>query len=179
MLKAKDSFKSMADSYVIFITESDYLRHGEPIYHIERVVRETRQQFGDGNHIIYVNGSYRNTENAIGKLVHDFQCPDPDKMFYSELADKVRHYKQDEGGRDNMCRIIEEYGDRRAAEAAKEAVKKVQEEARTKSIFNMMELCFEFGMTDEKILEKLMEKFDLSLEAASAYLAGGRIADAQ
>lgn len=175
MLKAKDSFKSMPDSYVIFITESDYLRHGEPIYHIERVVRETRQQFGDGNHIIYVNGTYRNTNNAIGKLVHDFQCPDPDKMFYSQLAEKVRHYKQDEGGRGQMCRIIEEYGDRRAAEAAAKAAA----ETKTKAMYSFMEICFEVGLPDEAILKKLMEKFDLPVEAASAYLAGGRLAFAE
>lgn len=36
--------------------------------------RETNEEFGDGSHIIYVNGAYKNDEDPIGRLVHDFGC---------------------------------------------------------------------------------------------------------
>ena len=42
------------------------------LYHIDKVVKETDIPFGDGSHIIYVNGSYQNGDDAISKLVHDF-----------------------------------------------------------------------------------------------------------
>lgn len=35
---------------------------GEKIYHIDRIIRETGKDFGDGTHIIYVNGSYKGEE---------------------------------------------------------------------------------------------------------------------
>lgn len=38
MLKAKQKFKEIHDSYVIFITENDYMKKGLPLYHVERVV---------------------------------------------------------------------------------------------------------------------------------------------
>ena len=41
MLKAKQKFKEIHDSYVIFITENDYMKKGLPLYHVERVVQET------------------------------------------------------------------------------------------------------------------------------------------
>ena len=85
MLKAKQKFKEIHDSYVIFITENDYMKKGLPLYHVERVVQETQKLFGDGSHIIYVNGSYKNDDDPIGKLMHDFRCTRSVDMFYNEL----------------------------------------------------------------------------------------------
>ena len=39
---------------MIFITENDVLKSGLPIYHIDRIVQETGEPFGDEAHIIYV-----------------------------------------------------------------------------------------------------------------------------
>ena len=44
---------------------------GLPLYHVERIVSENGEMFGDDSHIIYVNGSYKNDEELIGKLMHD------------------------------------------------------------------------------------------------------------
>ena len=30
--------------------------------------------------------------------MHDFHCKNPDDMYYNELADKVRYFKEDEEG---------------------------------------------------------------------------------
>ncbi len=72
---------------------------------------------------MYVNGEYRG-DNPLGRLMHDFSTPNADDMFYDELARRVRYHKQDEKGVQNMCKIIEEYGDERAAEAFKKGEEK-------------------------------------------------------
>ena len=72
---------------------------------------------------MYVNGDYRG-DNSLGKLMHDFSTPDADKMYYDELARRVRFHKQNEKGVQTMCKIIEEYGDERAAEAFKQGEQK-------------------------------------------------------
>ena len=113
MLKEGQDFSEINESYVIFITQGDVVGTGLPIYHADRVFRETKESFGDGNHIVYVNGSYEG-ENPIGKLMHDFRCYNADDMFYSKLADQVRFYKDTEKGREIMCKVIEDYGDKRA-----------------------------------------------------------------
>ena len=79
MLKEKQKFKELRDSYVIFITEKDYMMKGLPLYHINRVIEETGENAEDGSHIIYVNGSYRG-DDPVGQLMHDFSCGDSEKI---------------------------------------------------------------------------------------------------
>ena len=61
----------------------------------------------DGSHIVYVNGSYQG-EDAIGKLMHDFGCKESKDIYYPELAEGVKHFKE-EGGRKIMCEAVEKY----------------------------------------------------------------------
>ena len=55
-----------------------------------------------------MNGSNRDAGTALGKLMHDFFCTDPDDMHYDELASKVRYYKEDEKGVATMCKAMED-----------------------------------------------------------------------
>ncbi len=42
------------------------------MYHIDRTVKEWKHAaFGDGSHIVYVNGAYKDESNPVGKLMHD------------------------------------------------------------------------------------------------------------
>jgi hypothetical protein len=90
------------------------------------MVCETRKNFNDGSHIIYVNGSYKG-DDAIGKLVHDFRCSNADDMYYSQLADGVRYYKEKEGGREKVCEAVERYAEKKAEERVREAETKAEE----------------------------------------------------
>lgn len=121
MLKEKQDFKEIHDSYVIFITEHDVLKAGKPIYHIKRTIEETAGDFKDGSHIIYVNGAYKNEQDPIGKLVHDFKCKKPDDMYYEELAQPVKYFKEsandpDSEGGHKMSEAAEKVIQRRAEE---------------------------------------------------------------
>lgn len=108
MLKEGESFDDLRENYVIFITENDVIGMNEPIYHIDSVIREPNVQFEDGRHIIYVNGSIRNNETALGRLMHDFYCADAKDMCYKELAERVRGFKETKKGVDSMCEILDE-----------------------------------------------------------------------
>ena len=132
MLKAKQDFKEIHDSYVIFITASDVMGAGLSLYHVDRVVKETGAYFGDGSHIIYVNGSYKDDNDPVGKLMHDFRCVNSVDMFYPELAKQVKYFKETEGGREIMCQIFEDLAEKRANERAEE----VREETRIETLFN-------------------------------------------
>ena len=63
--------------------------------------------FNDKEHIIYVNGQ-NNADTPLGKLMHDFKCNDPRDMYYNNLAERADHLKNTEGGREEMCKIMEE-----------------------------------------------------------------------
>ena len=113
MLKGGQAFRELKDSYVIFIYKHDKFRKGLPLYHVERYVGETNEQFRDGSHIIYVNGNYKGNDE-IGQLMQDFWEKNPECMHYTELAESVKHFKEKEGGREEMSEIVERYGDERA-----------------------------------------------------------------
>ncbi len=128
ILKSGDDTEDIPDSYVIFITENDVMRGNQPIYPVERYVTigENKILFGDGSHILYVNGQYRGNDE-IGKLMHDFSCTNPNDMNYEALAEKARYYKQDEKGVAAMCKIME---DMRNEAAQKAELKSARETAR-------------------------------------------------
>lgn len=107
MLDKRDDFSKLKESFVIFITENDVLKKGFPIYHINRIVEETGEKFGDGSHIIYVNGKYSGPDE-IGKLMHDFRCTKAEEMKFDVLSDRVKYFKENEGGRGTMCKMIED-----------------------------------------------------------------------
>ncbi len=112
-----DAYEDLAEVYVIFITEHDVLGGGLPIYHIDRVIRETGQPFGDESHIIYVNAQITN-ETALGRLMHDFRCTDPQEMYYGILANRVHYFKADEKGVSIMCKAMEDMRSETARETA-------------------------------------------------------------
>ena len=109
ILKTGDDTEDIPDSYVIFITENDVMKGNQPIYPVERYITigENKVLFGDGSHILYVNGKYRGNDE-IGKLMHDFSCTNPEDMNYETLAKKARYFKQDEKGVAAMCKIMED-----------------------------------------------------------------------
>lgn len=116
MLKEKQSFKDIHDSYVIFITENDVIGAGLALYHIDRIIKEIDKDFIDGSHIIYVNGSYKDDNSQIGRLMHDFRCTSSEDMFYPLLAEQVKYFKETDGGREIMCKVFEDLADKRAEE---------------------------------------------------------------
>ncbi len=164
MLKAGQEFKEIHDSYVIFITASDVIGAGCPLYHIDRMIKETGVYFGDGSHIIYVNGSYKDDSDPIGKLMHDFRCMSSADMFYPQLAKQVKYFKETEGGREIMCQVFEELAEKRAEEAREETRIETLFSA-IKNLMKSMKWTAEQAMVAMDISEKdqklLMAKFQV------------------
>lgn len=110
-----DEYEKLNETYVIFITENDVMKMGLPIYHVDRVVRETKELFGDESHIIYVNSRIKD-ETKLGRLMHDFGCTDANDMYNKILADRVRYFKENKEGVEIMCREMEKMRDEASAE---------------------------------------------------------------
>ena len=130
MLKANQDFRELKDSYVIFIYKKDKFHEDQPVYHIDRIVRETGKPFEDGSHIIYVNGSYKG-DGEIARLMEDFHQKDSENMHYKALADSVRHFKENEKGRGTMCEAVEEF--------AKEYAKEYADDCNVTNVRKLME----------------------------------------
>ncbi len=107
LLEKGFDFDDLPETYVIFITENDVIGDGEALYQVERCILKSGKSFGDGSHILYVNGAYRD-ETPIGRLMHDFTCTKPGEMYYGVLADRVRFFKESKEGVATMCKAMED-----------------------------------------------------------------------
>ena len=125
LLKKSQDFDELVDTYVIFITDRDRYKEGFPVYHIDRTIAElSHRGFGDGAHILYVNGEYRNTEKPIGRLMHDFHEKRASEMLCPPLAEQVRYYKETEGGVENMNNELREFWEEKTRKAVEKAERK-------------------------------------------------------
>lgn len=150
-LHAGQEFDELPDTYTIFITEKDFYGKGQDLYPIERINLATGEMFNDGEHILYVNGEYRG-DSELGKLMHDFNCTDADDMNYKLLADKTRYLKENPEGVELMCKSLENMRNDAAIRA---------------SILTYRE----FDIDDEDIIKRIMDRFVLTLEKATEYVA--------
>ena len=123
-LQKGGSYKDLPNLYIIFILEHDIFEKGLPVYRVNKSLNIQDKQgnnlpFDDDCNIMYVNGEYKG-DDPLGRLMHDFSTANADEMYYEELAERMRFFKQDERGVDMVSKIVEEYGDLRAADALKQ-----------------------------------------------------------
>ena len=107
LLNVSEDFDALPETYVIFITENDVFKCGKPILHIERTIKETQSEFGDGTHIVYVNSTITDPNTELGRLMHDFRCTNASDMFESPLKERVKYFKETEEGNNIMCKAVE------------------------------------------------------------------------
>lgn len=179
--KPGDDYGALKETYVIFITENDVLKGGLPIYHVERIVLETRELFKDKAHIIYVNSSIQNN-TALGRLMHDFYCTDARQMYYPTLAQRVKYLKEDYKGVSTMCEAVREFfkdelaaGEalsraKGRAEGRAEGRKEGRAEGRAESLINNVLNAYKNGRKISDIADFL----DISEEQVKEILSNNR-----
>ena len=86
-------YENLPEVYVIFITDSDMFGKGAGVYHVDKVVRETGKRYDDGQHVLFANLKYA-SDNALGRLMADLKCTDPDQMHNPYLAERMRYLKE-------------------------------------------------------------------------------------
>ena len=89
----KQDYDTLRDTRVIFITEHDIFGLGLQCYRIQRMIKAKEAiPVDDGTQIIYLNVE-KASQDKIGRLLHDFKCTDPDKMYNPILAAAVKRFK--------------------------------------------------------------------------------------
>ena len=156
-LDEKQDYKELPDTYVIFITENDYYKAGEPVYTIQNMNLTLNRPFNDGAHILYVNGEYRD-DSEIGRLMHDFNCTSADEMNFELLAERTRYLKENPKGVSEMCKVMEDLRDESYAEGHVEG----REEQAQMTAKNL----YEQGLT----IEQIARAIDFSMETVEKWL---------
>lgn len=116
-LDAGSGFSALPESFVIFFCDGDPYGKNEPVYVVKRTVWTTDhidytkgkdyiRDYGDSEYILYVNGAWRG-DDALGRLMHDFHCADPNDMHYPQMAKRLRYLKETEKGKMEMAGLAE------------------------------------------------------------------------
>ena len=87
-------YEKLPESYVIFITETDVLGKGKPLYVIERTIKGDGDFFDDGTHIVYVNSSIVDTETPLGKLITIFDACSPIRCTMAFSRSEREHLRK-------------------------------------------------------------------------------------
>ena len=155
MITVKDSdtgtdYSLVPEVYVVYISEFDIFKSNKTVYHIEKVIRETGRVIDDGLHEIFVNTKVHDGTDLADYMSHFTETSFDDPKFPC-FTKAVKKIKETEGGRESMCKIMEEYAEEYAREATIDAT---------------IETALTLGATKERIMAILSKKFNL--DSASA-----------
>lgn len=127
--KAGTELPDPAETYIVFVTETDIFNRGFALYHVERIIQEIGEAFEDGAHIVYVNGAYVG-DGPIGSLMYDFRCSNPAMIKNEALKDRVQALKSSPEWRDSMCQAMEDTREEGRAEGWAEGLREGRAEGR-------------------------------------------------
>lgn len=138
-------------------------RHTRALQIINRIIEELSRPFNDGEHIIYVNGDYRGSDD-IGKLMNDFRSSKVDDMILESLKETVNRYKNNPREVAAMCADLEKWsmdersegraeGRAEGAELLARLLKLLQAEGRTDDV--------RLALEDKEARERLYKEYHL------------------
>ena len=159
-LDEKQDYKELPDTYIIFITENDYYKAGEPVYTIQNMNLTLNRPFNDGAHILYVNGEYRD-DSEIGRLMHDFNCTSADEMNFELLAERTRYLKENPKGVSEMCKVMEDLRVESYTEGREEQARMMAQKLYRKG-YSIEEIADMVEYSTEKVEEWLTPKAGLN-----------------
>ena len=110
-----EKFEKVPDVCVIFISRFDLFKEGRPIYHVDRVIRESGRIVKNGFEEVYVNAKARDG-SEVSELMEIFVEDCTYNPKFPVTSERKRWYKESEEGQRSMCEIME----RIAAEERKE-----------------------------------------------------------
>ena len=100
-------FESVPDVCIIFISKFDIFNCGFPVYHVDKVVRETGKIIDDGLTEIYVT-TVKKDDSKVSKLMELFIKDDAyNKEDFPVTSEIKARIKISEGGRKEMNEMLE------------------------------------------------------------------------
>ena len=153
-------FVDVPDVTIIFISAFDIFKQGRTIYHCGNMIQETNTLVDNGLREIYVNTAI-NDGSEIAELMKCFLQEQIDNEKFPLLSDRVWYFKNDEGGLNTMCKIVEDY----AKEIAKDYAKEIADKRDLDNVKNMfknkgsLELAIAtFKNVSEATIQKIYEE---------------------
>ena len=110
-----EQFEQVDDLVVVYISEFDPFDEGRTVYHVRNMVEETGRAVLDGLREIYVNTKH-NDGSEIAELMQCLLEPVVTNPKFPALAQELQAEKGNVKGDESMCKLVEEYAQKRAKE---------------------------------------------------------------
>lgn len=108
-LVQRENFEDLPEQYIFFVTETDVTGLHQMYIPVERRMGNGwLVPFQDDIHIAYLDTS-KADETPLGRLLHDFSCRNVNDIYYPQIKEKIRYYKEDETGATIMSDLFEKY----------------------------------------------------------------------
>ena len=152
-------FEAVPDVCIIFISKFDIFKGGFPLYHVDKVVRETGKVINDGLTEIYVT-AVKKDGSKVSELMELFSKDDAYNLDDFPVTSKIKaRFKLDEGGRKEMNEILEKIIREEKEESEKRGEKRGAENEKIRMAKNMKKKSLPFdliaeltGLSEKKIL---------------------------
>jgi hypothetical protein len=155
-------FEKVPDVCVVYITAFDIFKGGHTIYHIDRVIRETKEVVENGFNEVYVNTEIKDGTN-VSELMEIFVSDTVYNDKFPETSREKRRYKNSEGGIEGMSTIVENL----VNEGRVEGMVKVLMNLADKGLITLQEAIDNSGLSKEefmKITNELKEENNVGIE---------------
>ena len=103
-----EKFIRVPDVTMVYISTFDMFQKGKTIYHCNTIIQETNDVVDNGLKEIYVNTAV-NDGSTIAELMECFMQEQVENNKFPLLSNRVWYFKNDEGGINSMCKIVEDY----------------------------------------------------------------------
>ena len=143
LLEKGTKYKDLPNTFIFYISMKDFMNLGEPIAKVNSTIGSKNKTYDDGKHIFFVNASV-DDKSEIARMMDYFKSADPNDSSHGELSDRVHVLKCEKEGEDAMCRITQSFVDEGKIIGVVEYLREDEK------------------MSDEKILEKIKERFHLN-----------------
>lgn len=145
-------FKDLKDIYMIYISKFDMFNKGKTIYHIDRVIRETRETVYNGTHEIYVNTKINDGSEIAEYMQMLKQHTIRITRSFQKSCKAISNIKTGKGD-DKMCDLIQEYAEEYAKEYASQEKTKMLVELFNDGLVTVETAVKKLGITEEKFME--------------------------
>ena len=165
-------YKLLKPSYIIFICPFDVFGRGRHIYTFENVCREDQEIFlGDGAVKIFLNADSQldDVSRELAAFLDYVAGRETEDTYVKKLKDAVDRAKKNREWRHEYMTLLMR-DQENIEKGIEQGIKQGIERGIAKGIMAMVAALRDFNVSDDMIIQKIQEKFNLSKEEAEKCL---------
>ena len=137
---------------MIYLSEKDIFGKGRAVYHVQNMIKETKDVVDNGLVEIYINAEV-NDGSKISALMDVFrkkELDDNDRDMFPKTYEKFNNLKHDKEEVSKMCDLIEKY-------------------ANDHAVYKVIKVLAKRNVPKNEIVDEIVDQFNITKEDAESY----------